>query len=453
MLMLDKENYNELLIEGSLELIRSRLPKTINDVIDFVSMIGERYLWVDGLCLVQDDHEDVLLGIQMMNSIYHGAYCTIAAASGESANAGLITSDMPQATEEIAPGLNMTIQHSIDWYLKRSDYNTRGWTLQELVLSRRTILFINGQIHFRCRSANWSEDTWADRWLTWRDPDDSNITRIPGLVDGRLAHLWPYQKLCEDFSRRKLSRDGDSLRATAGITRTLAAGMQTCLVEGLSGYYLDHFLLFISTNGNLERKPEFGSFSWAGWRGRIMWPRENFAWYNEKTERTWEIDNILKYFEHNRVVTWSSIDRKTTCESLSSTLYSTTDRNAPSPLLRFIREYPSVFPNPDTDPVRENTDPRWYSVNSFHGDRPNWGYRYADDSSSGRLERDMKKYKTAFTVKAADHLNSQAELDRMVQHIESPYEILEFTNWQVMRNICESTVSRPLHKIGHSWFF
>ncbi|KAK4506463.1 hypothetical protein PRZ48_000195 [Zasmidium cellare] len=434
MFMLNKENFDQLSTPGSIDSVRSELPKTVNDVIDFVKAIGERYLWIDGLCLVQDDHEDVLLGIQMMNSIYHGAYCTIVAASGEDANAGLIVSGNDPVVKEVAPGVKMTIQHSVEWYLNRSKYNTRGWTLQELVLSRRTIVFMNGQLHFRCRTANWSEDTWADQWATWRDPDDSNITRIPGLMDGLLAHLWPYQKLCEEFSSRTLRRDGDALRATAGITRTLAAGMETCLVEGLPGYYLDHFLLFISANGDLERRPEFGSFSWAGWNGRIMWPRENFAWYNEQSERTWEVDNILKYFEHNRIVAWNSINRNASLNELSSTTYARNDFHAPSPLLRLMREYPSIFEDLETDPVRDMGNPRCFSSHGSHGDMPMWGVNYDDDE---RLDWMPKKgqYKKGFSIKGFDLLNGQAEFDRMVQHVENPLELLTLQNWQACRRV------------------
>ena len=67
MFKLNMYNFERLSTPGSLEGIREDLPKTINDAILFMKAIGERYLWVDGLCLVQDDEEDVSLGIQMMN--------------------------------------------------------------------------------------------------------------------------------------------------------------------------------------------------------------------------------------------------------------------------------------------------------------------------------------------------------------------------------------------------
>jgi hypothetical protein len=79
MFRLKADNFKQLSAAGSLEAIRTELPKTVNNAIDLVKAMNERYLWVDGLCLVQDDEDDVSLGIEMMNSIYHGSYFTIVA--------------------------------------------------------------------------------------------------------------------------------------------------------------------------------------------------------------------------------------------------------------------------------------------------------------------------------------------------------------------------------------
>ncbi|KAH8708481.1 hypothetical protein GQ44DRAFT_628004, partial [Phaeosphaeriaceae sp. PMI808] len=129
---LQKRDLDRLSQEGSLESIRAILPNTINDAIDLVKALGERYLWIDGLCLVQDDPTDVNEGIRMMNSIYSGSYFTIVAGSGLDANAGLpgvmgSTEGREQVIEEVAPGAQMTVLHGIDWHLSRSIYNERGW--------------------------------------------------------------------------------------------------------------------------------------------------------------------------------------------------------------------------------------------------------------------------------------------------------------------------------------
>ena len=89
MLQLRKDNFESLTSKGALESIYQQLPRTITDAIDLLKALGLRYLWIDGLCLIQDDADDVTLGVSMMNSIYHGSYFTIVAAAGQDANAGL----------------------------------------------------------------------------------------------------------------------------------------------------------------------------------------------------------------------------------------------------------------------------------------------------------------------------------------------------------------------------
>lgn len=111
----------------------------------------------------------------------------------------------------------------------------------------------------------------------WLDPDDSNISRIPAAADGEMAAWLAYQKLLEDYSNRELRFEGDALRAAAGILRVLTAGLNSWYLEGIPAYYLDIGLIWISADGNMKRRSNFGSFSWACWSGRIMWPRENYA--------------------------------------------------------------------------------------------------------------------------------------------------------------------------------
>ena len=58
---------------------------------DLVRQLGERYLWVDALCLIQDDAIDVQLGATVMDCIYGRATFTVAAAGGTNAGSGLDT--------------------------------------------------------------------------------------------------------------------------------------------------------------------------------------------------------------------------------------------------------------------------------------------------------------------------------------------------------------------------
>jgi hypothetical protein len=109
------------------------IPLTVRDAMTFVRGIGERYLWVDSLCLVQNDPDDVRRGVDAMDLIYEKALLTIVAAYGHDADAGLPgveegTRFMSRHPEEILPGMRLDAYPVLELLLKRSVYNTRAWT-------------------------------------------------------------------------------------------------------------------------------------------------------------------------------------------------------------------------------------------------------------------------------------------------------------------------------------
>jgi hypothetical protein len=48
----------------------SKIPNTIQDAIVLVRELGERYLWVDALCLLQNDSHDLESGVEIMDLLY-----------------------------------------------------------------------------------------------------------------------------------------------------------------------------------------------------------------------------------------------------------------------------------------------------------------------------------------------------------------------------------------------
>ncbi|KAF2263113.1 HET-domain-containing protein, partial [Lojkania enalia] len=147
------ENNSSLDAEPYTQLHRQSLPRTIQDAIFVVQEIGERYLWVDSLCIIQDDLNDFRANIHNMGRIFSAAEVTIIAASGRDADSGL-------------PGLYPGIRHlepitgSIESIrlaeieaplaLETTVWSTRGWTYQEYQLSTRTLIFTNQRVYYQC---------------------------------------------------------------------------------------------------------------------------------------------------------------------------------------------------------------------------------------------------------------------------------------------------------------
>jgi hypothetical protein len=109
-------------------------PNTIRDAITVVSKIGERYLCVDSLCLLQDDDVEIQECVAIMDVFHEMAKFTIIVAGGEDAFAGLEgvppTKRLTPAgsVKQITPGLRMTAIMDVDTLLQLSVYTTQAWT-------------------------------------------------------------------------------------------------------------------------------------------------------------------------------------------------------------------------------------------------------------------------------------------------------------------------------------
>lgn len=110
------------------------MPLTVNDAIQATREMGIRYLWVDALCIVQDDEGgEKLPHIKQMNRIYETAELVIVAMSGRDANAGLPgvrpwTRNAAQPIEQITPDLRLGVRTGYGNDSVGSTYETRGWT-------------------------------------------------------------------------------------------------------------------------------------------------------------------------------------------------------------------------------------------------------------------------------------------------------------------------------------
>jgi hypothetical protein len=123
---------NSLMEKGVFRTIWHLLPRTIKDVIEVVRALGERFLWVDALCLVQNDAVVMQNGVEMMDLIYGRAALCLIAASGDSANAGLPGARLGNRfvmshVEQILPGIQLVVYNELDHVLRSSTYNRRGW--------------------------------------------------------------------------------------------------------------------------------------------------------------------------------------------------------------------------------------------------------------------------------------------------------------------------------------
>ncbi|KAF8860249.1 HET-domain-containing protein, partial [Acephala macrosclerotiorum] len=124
------------------------------DIIAVVKGLGQRYLWIDALCIIQDDENNKSFQIQGMADIYSQSYLTIVALASENADSRLpgvstrrenlitVIDGMPITTH--FPGLKATSTGRV--------YEQRVWMFQERLLSKRCLYFSDNRIYLECQT-------------------------------------------------------------------------------------------------------------------------------------------------------------------------------------------------------------------------------------------------------------------------------------------------------------
>ena len=250
-----------------------RLPGTIQRAMKFTSQLGFDLLWVDCLCIIQDDPVHSATQINNMSSIYSNACLTICAADGNDADSGLRgvagsskRRDIQQEILSFADGPATT-----EWVKRmhgRAVYDERGWTFQESVLSRRVIVFTEHGLEWRCQETAAQEQDHHIR-ETASTYSDLSLAR----EDTKWACLKKWDNLLSAYLSRKLTYDNDILRAFSGICSALAGSMSGGFLYGLPQEFFDVSLLWIPTEYLVRRKDpnhNFPSWSWCGWVGGIQ---------------------------------------------------------------------------------------------------------------------------------------------------------------------------------------
>ena len=123
------------------------VPRTIRDARQFVRQLGVLYLWVDSLCIDQEDKEDKCGIIPEMTSIYGCAHVTLVAVAGTDAHSGLpgvcdVSRRPDTRLSFISYGKEVWLvpkRPTCFSLVHRSTWNTRSWTYQEYLLSPRVI--------------------------------------------------------------------------------------------------------------------------------------------------------------------------------------------------------------------------------------------------------------------------------------------------------------------------
>jgi hypothetical protein len=232
--------------KGGIKL--EQMPQTFRDAILVTRLMGIRYLWIDSLCILQDDEGDWLRESVHMGTVYSGAYLVIGAARAAADTEGFLSPREPprfQFAVKIPSSsgkqevLFLVPSRSLSGWLRYGDrystvepLSTRAWTFQERHLARRTLFFNTDHMFWECQALIADESGE-------RIPREDNILGMAKDVYSTL----PVEKRiseslsCTQFVREKrftswntlisgylgmnLTKESDRLPALTGLATTI----------------------------------------------------------------------------------------------------------------------------------------------------------------------------------------------------------------------------------------
>ncbi|KAK1754757.1 heterokaryon incompatibility protein-domain-containing protein [Echria macrotheca] len=276
------------------EIPWDQLPATFQDAIDITRRLGFRYLWIDSLCIIQDNRLDWEEESARMSSIYQQAVLVLSATQSDNAHKGMYSSYVDQHRPEYtlkplripttpdgtrvdrSPG---SVEHTV-WFRQsllhiknriNHDLPTsgRGWILQERILAPRIAHFGLEEIAWECSEDSICQCTTPQdevreipyRALPFPDDDTVSPTAIRSsfkryqnplawqsastyVLDG----LW--RNLVEVYSELALSKDGDIFPAISGLAKAFQRARKSDYVAGMWRESLLSSLLWFQAGGN-----------------------------------------------------------------------------------------------------------------------------------------------------------------------------------------------------------
>lgn len=255
----------------------TELSQTFHDAVELTRQLDQRYLWIDSLCIVQDDGEDWAKEAARMAKVYSNSLCTLAALSSADGRGGchreadvqrsLNNRFFDYVTSLESSGIRLFPKEPTDW---TADYNGtrdeqdqmtsplryRAWVLQERELSRRSIHFGKNQLLWECKTIKGSAQ------LPWCEMQRNSGLKYPS----------GWFRLIEDYTLRGLTKSSDKLPAVAGV----ADENQPHNGQYLAGLWSNQFpaaLMWQSMDPYARRHEAYRapSWSWASIKGQISY--------------------------------------------------------------------------------------------------------------------------------------------------------------------------------------
>ncbi|MCJ1448327.1 MAG: hypothetical protein MMC23_008842 [Stictis urceolatum] len=209
----------------------SGLPATIRDAIVLTRRLQLEYIWIDSICIIQEDEDDFRKEAIKMQEAYGNAIFTICASSSFKATDSLLQ-ERKAWSYDVRPCRfgNQWLSNTDMTFAEmqaRSPLCARAWTLQEERLSPRIMFWAGQQMFWSCPEIQSNEMNLSHTSAKSAHSDTTNSPQsfLKSCTRGSEdAQHKAWQTIVESYSARRLTKPGDRFPALSGLaTRYLEA--------------------------------------------------------------------------------------------------------------------------------------------------------------------------------------------------------------------------------------
>ncbi|KAJ0162505.1 hypothetical protein CTA2_4444 [Colletotrichum tanaceti] len=285
-----------------------KLPRTLSEAIHVTRELGIPYLWIDSLCIIQEDEQDWKKEAAQMGAVYSDAHVVITAAALDTSHGGLfrdrdeasvrpvlLTASSPPAPR--SKSRRYVVPSGGDWEAASySPITNRAWPLQEDILGARILSFRADQLSWACLSMMATEVD-PDGAVSERDRSSAakraerqsiRLRSLRGVLPGPTSHtstqenrpasvrerdvrFQVWEKVVQQYSSRAITMQTDRIPVILGVGRRLEANLHDSFVAGIwrGAYCLRSLGWQAEAPGDLVA--HYPSWSWASTTSRVSY--------------------------------------------------------------------------------------------------------------------------------------------------------------------------------------
>ncbi|KIM97163.1 hypothetical protein OIDMADRAFT_32194 [Oidiodendron maius Zn] len=253
----------------SLEAFRREIPlgtlqTQVRDACLIASRLGIRYVWIDALCIIQKckaDPGDFEEEAPKMAAVYGNATLTIT------------------FTDDVRLGTMVEPRHK-SLSRELGDLDTRGWVLQEQILSQRVLYITRSGLFWECLEGSMSESCPCgipEPTDDFRAIDDRQLKKLlfqkrhPLDIREKLMCMWR-RNIVEEYTKRHLTYEEDRLLAVASITAKVESFLNDKCLVGI--WKRDVVRSLVWHTAEPSSRPDnlvFPSWSWYSIKGPVVY--------------------------------------------------------------------------------------------------------------------------------------------------------------------------------------